>query len=503
MARKSPTLLIGAALVAMGLTIAAGAWVLTREAPGPACRLPDGSLLELRGVSYGSHHRLMEQRLWQKLLAPLLPPGLQGREVAVVGTPANRLVVWFRTRSGPPAWRPGHWIEAVDEHGCCVGRGWEGPTEPGLPDRVGVLEAYPRRAGQFRLQVYQRGAAAPIAQFTVFNPNPGPYPTWKPHPLPMEQRQENLKVRLMALTTERPGDRRWPLRSPMLLPLNEPGSVVDFTAWEGTWAQAWFQIAENGAPSSRWKLAGLVVSDATGNTVPYRTAEAGGTSRSFGVKAGGRSGTVSYSPPEGDLLGAADPSGSLRIAFPGLCLREAAWKLRSTFSYAGPEALHPADLHWTITPALAVPAPGRVHSGVPYMGTGAALRLQAVLGRGAFGTDKPLLRDANVRVFVTSPRDDGLTLALRAMDDRGHEVVCSRGGTLNMGTYHKWWFDLKTRPGAKSMTLTFTGWKGRTFDFVARPVRSTEVSSAALRRLTIPTPTDEITKEGLRRPGRA
>ena len=47
----------------------------------------------------------------------------------------------------------------------------------------------------------------------------------------------------------------------------------------------------------------------------------------------------------------------MRIAFPGLCPQEAAWKLRATFSYAGPEALHPADLHWTITPALAVPGP--------------------------------------------------------------------------------------------------------------------------------------------------
>jgi hypothetical protein len=98
----SPSLLIGAALVAIGLTVAAGAWVLTREPPGPTCRLPDGALLELRGVSYGSQHRLLEQRLWQKLLAPLLPAQLQGRQVTVVGTPGKRLVVWFRSRNGPP-----------------------------------------------------------------------------------------------------------------------------------------------------------------------------------------------------------------------------------------------------------------------------------------------------------------------------------------------------------------------------------------------------------------
>ncbi len=62
MTRKSPTLLIGAALVAIGLTIVAGAWVLTREPLYAVCRLPDGSLLELRGVRDGSRHRLVEQQ---------------------------------------------------------------------------------------------------------------------------------------------------------------------------------------------------------------------------------------------------------------------------------------------------------------------------------------------------------------------------------------------------------------------------------------------------------
>lgn len=103
------------------------------------------------------------------------------------------------------------------------------------------------------------------------------------------------------------------------------------------------------------------------------------------------------------------------------------------------------------------------------MGKGAALRLQVVLGRGAFGTDKPLLRDANARVIVTSPKDDGLTLALRATDDQGRAVVCSRGGSVSLGLYHKWWFDLKTRPGAKRMLLTFAGWKSRSVEFLARP----------------------------------
>src|SRR2546425_733823 len=168
MARKSPTLLIRTALVAMGLTVAAGAWVLTREPPGQACRLPDGSLLELRGVSYGTQHRLIEQKLWQKLLAPLLPPALQGREVDIVGTPVDRLLLWFRSRNAPPARDLGRWVEAIDEHGCSVGSGWESTLlgNPPFPDRIAILEAFPRRQRQFRVRVCQRGAPAPIAEFT-------------------------------------------------------------------------------------------------------------------------------------------------------------------------------------------------------------------------------------------------------------------------------------------------------------------------------------------------
>ena len=470
MERKSPTLLIRAALAAMGLTVAAGAWVLTREPPCQVCRLPDGSLLELRDVSYGIHHPLIEQQLWQKLLAPLLPPALQGRLVTVVGTPANRLVIWFRTSNLPQAWNLGRWIEAVDEHGCSVGRGYESgfPPSMGLSYRTGILEAFPRRQRQFRIRVCQRGAAAPIAEFTVFNPCPGPYPTWKAELFPIERPRGDLRVSLISLTAGLTRQRLRQSRPDAWLLLRSPHLLVDPTDADRSWALASFQVSEHEVPTDQWGLVGVTLRDATGNMVSYETAEGGGLARYLGLKPASIGDPVAFRPLHQAVRGRSDRTGNLSVAFPGLCPRETAWKLRATFSYVGPAGSEPSDLFW-IVPHLPIPAPGEARTSPGIQSPGAALRLQGVLGRGAFGADRPLLPNANARVVVTASKGDGLTLSLRAADDRGETIVCSRDGTVNMGPYRKWWFDLKTRPRAKRMTLTFTGWKARSFEFLAQP----------------------------------
>lgn len=257
------------------------------------------------GISYGNRHRLLEQRLWQKLLEPLLPPRLQGREVAAVGTPANRLVIWFLPVGGPLGWHRPRWLEALDEHGCCMGRG----VECGFPAsmgsyRVGTLEAFPRRAGRFYLRIYERGAAAQAAEFTVANPAPGPYPSWKPDPFPIEKRQGDLAVRLMALAT---GLTRESLRqSRSAGRLDERHTSADVTGRDRLWALATFRAAENGAPTDRWQVASIVISDATGNTASYRPAAAGVGDDYFGFKGGNTGGTASFQPLDAVIPMGAD-----------------------------------------------------------------------------------------------------------------------------------------------------------------------------------------------------
>jgi hypothetical protein len=459
--RKSPGVLILVASVGLVAIVAFGVWVLTREAPFQARRLPDGSLLELKGVTYGQRHRLVEQKLWQKLLAPLLPPRLQGKEVGPVGTPtAGSLVVWFSPKSRPSEWGGGR-LMAVDEHGCRIGSGFALPGLTSTAYRIGFLEVFPRRTRLFRLQVYGRDVQKPVAEFAVANPTPGPHPTWAPEPLPLRKRQGGLEVTLTALTTGLTlQDLR---RGQPAVALDDRYVAPNPAMQRQSWSRASFSLRDKGVATDRWQIAAVTVSDAAGNTLAYTRND---THRRV-------PGTTVVSTLMGQecLRSRTDRTGRAWAAFPGLCTREAAWKLRATFArLPPPEERLPPDLRWTVS-GVAVPRPwtARTADGHPITGQGGAWKLQGVLGKGAFGTDPPLLKGANVRLIVTSTIGRGLTLALRATDDQGRKLVCSPGGSTHMGPNYKWWFDLTTPPGAKRLSLTFVGWKGRSVEFLARP----------------------------------
>jgi hypothetical protein len=464
--RKSPAVLTLVSVVALVAVLGVGVWLLSREPPSQARRLPDGALLELKQVTYGKRHRFREQRLWQQLFAPLLPPAFQGKEVMRMGTPReDALVCWFLQGNQPQPWYLVRPVVAIDEHGCRIGSGFEGGFggfhgRMQVPYRTAGLELFPRRARRFSLEIYERDAQKPVAEFTVTNPTPGPHPIWQPEPLPIEKRRGSLMITLMTLTT---GVTRQELRRSLpAIPPDDLRAVLHPSMRGRSWSHASFQIRENGAPTDRWQIAEVTVSDATGNK--------GSSIRTYTVTdaAGNMSTSMGWNGV--CIRSRTNQAGNAWAAFPGLCLREAAWKLRATLAYAGTEDRLPPDLRWTV-PGVAMPPPWRARTanGSAITGLGGALKLQGVLGRGAFGTDPPLMKDANVRVIVTAAIGAGLTLALRATDDRGRPVLCSRGDSTNMGPYHKWWFDMKTLPGAKRLTLTFLGWQGRSVEFLARP----------------------------------
>jgi hypothetical protein len=464
--RKSPVLILVSATVLV-LAIAAGVWALVQEPPTRSLRLPDGSVLTLKDVSYGKKHPLLERRLWQKLLCRALPLALQGKEVMGIGTPADRLVFWFRPENGPQPWNLGRRVQAIDEHGCRFGSGYESGFPFFAPYRVGILDSFPRRSTTFRVQLFERSASAPAAEFLADNPTPEPHPAWRPEPLPSTRRVGRLTVRLTALEgglNLRELHTRGLGASPV-----EREVQAEWAQSERSWASASFRIAADGQPTHAWRLASLGISDATGNTLSYPLTDARtGDIRFFGLKSSTGSGTIRYRAGDASLRWREAPEGVLRAAFPGLCTHEAAWKIRATFSPVGAEVRLPPDLQWDLQ-GVRVPPPGRARTVTPLADPTGKLRLQGVLGRGAFGTDRPLLPGANVRVIVTSPPADGLALALRARDDRGQPVVCSPGDSTPMGPYRKWWFDLKTAPAANPLTLSFVGWKGRSVEFLARP----------------------------------
>jgi hypothetical protein len=462
--RHNPGALIPASIIALAAILAFGAWALTREAPFQTRRLPDGSRLALKGVTYGGSHRLVEQRLWQKLAGPLLPPGLRGKEIGPIGTPrTGRLVLWFAPQDQPSGWSGGR-LTAIDKHGCRIGSGFAYGFRRLTPAgyRIGFLEVFPRRSRLFRLQVHGRDPSNPRAEFSVANPTPGPHPTWTPEPLPIRKRHDNLEVTLTALATGlaledlRRGQPEGPLDGRYL----PPSPAME----QQSWSRASFRLRENGAATDRWQIAAVTVSDAGGNTLAHRRNDAQ-------IRVAGTT-TLSTLMGEECLRSQTDREGQAWAAFPGLCTQEAAWKLRVLFSYSysGAQRLPPPDLRWTVT-GVGVPRPwtARTASGNAITGQGGAWKLQGMLGKGAFGTDPPLMKDANVRLIVSSTLGDGLTMALRATDDQGRKVVCSPGGSTHMGPNDKWWFDLKTFPGARRLTLHFSGWKGRSVEFLVSP----------------------------------
>jgi len=111
--------LAGAALGAM---LAAGMWVLWQDPFTQRVRLPDGSVLILRGVTYGKQHRLLYRDWRRELLSHLMPPF--GRQSGVPMVPGvvtadtpNAVVFWVEERWTNLAKRPFVHYDVSDDDG--------------------------------------------------------------------------------------------------------------------------------------------------------------------------------------------------------------------------------------------------------------------------------------------------------------------------------------------------------------------------------------------------
>jgi hypothetical protein len=465
--RRTPVVMLIAG-VAFAAVLGAGIWALAQDPPSPSLRLPGGAVLHLKGVDYGKRHILREQKLWQQLFEPLLPEALKGREIIRGSSPRERLMLWFRPENDPQPWLLKRRLEAFDEHGCRfdggLGRGM--PPWERLPYRTGSLTLFPRRSASFRMRLVEQGNAAAEGELTVANPAPGPHPTWRPEPLPAVRRVGRLEVRLLSLSAGLTQEAL--LREPWSAVLDD-GEASLPPAWRTkSWARAAFRITEDGRPTDRWRIAQVTVSDATGNWDTYpgheQSAYLTPALRQQGVW------QIAFSRSmAGCIRGTGQGRGEFWIAFPSLCVRESAWKLRALLAYVGPPEGHARDLSWEV-PGVPVARPHQQTDTIALRDwPSVRLKLIAVSGRGAWGAEEFADPTASVRVFVNATPGDGLTLAVTGLDERGRPVACRRFGSTDMGPYHRWWFDLRVPSGAQRMTLRFRGWKGREVHFLARP----------------------------------
>jgi hypothetical protein len=384
-ARKGPIILLIAA-VTLVVVLGAGVWALLQEPPSPSVRLASGEVLHLKGVDYGKRHVLREQKLWQQLFGPVLPESLRGREIIRGSSPQERLTLWFQPESNLLPWYMNRRLEAVDEHGCPFDGGYEMGLidNQSLPYRRGSLLLFPRRSASFRLRLVEREASGSAAELTLANPKPSPHPNWQPESVPVDRRAGGLQVRLLSLIAGM--TRETLLRGPG--EVQEDGDAPFPAAWRTkSWARAAFRISKGGRPTDRWQLAHLTVSDATGNLAAYPEFEI----RSLvTTAAGGGAGVApgTRNPSRSCIHGMLPGTGGRWIAFPSLCVRESAWKLRALLSYVGPPEGRPADLSWEV-PGVPVARPHQQTDTIALRDwPGVRLKLIAVSGRGAWGAEK-------------------------------------------------------------------------------------------------------------------
>jgi hypothetical protein len=240
-------------VLAMGLVL----WLFLSAPPRQSVKLPDGSVLALREVSYGQRHRHVFGNVAQRLYA-LLPEKLRGGAGNIaVFTDTNAFLAFWLERDNLPPQPDSLSYMLEDAAGYVEGSYWH-TYKNGIPyprEGIGVgFRHWPRRDSHVRLAIYQLSSAqtlSRLATFTVPNPAPRHYPTWNAAKLPATTRVENYDFALEKL----------------LLDVNFEGHYQPLINYWDHRALAEFRITRNGRPSSSWAPASITISDATGNAV--------------------------------------------------------------------------------------------------------------------------------------------------------------------------------------------------------------------------------------------
>jgi len=281
------------------------------------------------------------------------------------------------------------------------------------------LPVFPRRAGSVSVRAYQHIPGdrwVRVAEFVVPNPVPGPYPVWKPQPLPIARRAGDLVVTLTSLAA---GATKNPLNH---LP---PG--------DHAWTRAAFRIEQNDRATTVWKPIAVTMSDATGNRWVHRLPGSGS-----------------------DLL------------FGGtLPATEAAWKLRVEFSQIA--QFTPGEL-WNLA---GVPVPRRdqlIDPVATIRRQGAALRLSLTGAGDPFGRGRMWRQPFRTISVTVSPPSPGLQLTLlHAADDRGRRITAFGGLPSSLGGGKYRFLVDRMPPGARTMNLLFAMHKNRFVEFLVAP----------------------------------
>jgi hypothetical protein len=170
--------------------------------------LPDGTLVELLGTGVDGTMFSTETK-WEKIARRFLPnrftQWLPPNSGGSVSFGSNSSVVCLHLNLTRKAGSPLPWAgyTTEDEAGFCYpgegGYGTVGDPASGRQVQVLSLRSYPRRQREFLLHLTDNDGKT-MATFSVTNPLPGPFPNWRPLPLPQTLTNGPVTLTLESLT---------------------------------------------------------------------------------------------------------------------------------------------------------------------------------------------------------------------------------------------------------------------------------------------------------------
>jgi hypothetical protein len=239
---------VGAALLLAVVGGIVGVGLQTDPREARALRTP-GAIV---GVTYGSRPLVLGAN-WQKWVLRAFP-GLESRvggHVLIPGFPAQTpVVLWLCDGPRFVDSRPTLPVQLTADTGERMETVATGVSSarPIRGHRIGplALPTYPRRGRTIRIQpVSYARPAEPVEPRVVANPTPGPFPVWKPEPLPATRRD-----------------------GPLLVTLRRFRAVSLAADVQACWARAELEVElrEGGKSAAQaWAIERLGVTDATGN----------------------------------------------------------------------------------------------------------------------------------------------------------------------------------------------------------------------------------------------
>lgn len=422
-------------LLAFAVAVGAITWLMLKSSEGRTIRLQDGRVLTLVSVTYGTDHRYVYGRPLVKAVAPVMPEKWsrdRGLRVAnyTSAVPAN--VVWFLCGRTDPI-KPSTFASVADDAGNETEPAWVATAMylvSGEVVRGWVFENFPRRAKDMRFQFIENdmaGVPHVLGEFRLPNHGPRRHPNWKAETLPAVRRDGDLEFVLGDAQSQRLADvpARYRFRQRAPYPVN--------------WNSAMLQVRQQGKPSLDWQIAGLTVTDPTGNVCDTRN-------RRF--------------ESVGDFL---------FYSFDGLLWpQESAFKFKVEFSrqngFASNELCAVARL------ALAPLNTTTILSNPPAAPHGIQLK-QLALQRVQGGPYLPgdFRRNAMLQVQTASALPAGIRLSLaRAVDDRGWPVWSQPTLSLS-NTIHA--FELCVPAGATNLDFALAFQRSRFAEFLVKPRR--------------------------------